>query len=247
MGHVQDARGVLGVQVVGVLCVQVVDRGVVERRRPPGHGEVQAGRGLTDLLLEHLGAGAAGLYAALSAVGDPAQRAQLALSAAQASHGVTAQQVAEAIEDRMGLLAAERTAFEKAVQAETQHTIGDTQKKIDAARAEIARKAEEIRQLEAQRQAFDADAKCKARVFVGVVPDGLKDGRMHHAAPADLEPARPLADAAGGAGALRHAGRAPNPSAVAFRICGSNCVHSALRRSAIASKPITISASTGRK
>jgi hypothetical protein len=91
------------------------------------------------------------LYAALSAIGDPAQRAQLALSAAQASHGVTAQQVAEAIEDRMHLLAGERQAFEKAVQAETEHTIGATQKKIDAAKAEIAKKADEIRQLEAQR------------------------------------------------------------------------------------------------
>lgn len=91
------------------------------------------------------------LYSALSAIADPAQRAQLALSAAQASHGVTPQQVAEAIEDRMALLAAERTAFEKAVQAETEHSIGATQKRIDAARAEIARKADEIRQLEATR------------------------------------------------------------------------------------------------
>ena len=79
------------------------------------------------------------------------QRAQLALSAAQASHGVTPQQVAEAIEDRMALLAAERTAFEKAVQAETDHSIGATQKRIDAAKAEIAKKADEIRQLEATR------------------------------------------------------------------------------------------------
>ena len=91
------------------------------------------------------------LYSALGAIADPAQRAQLALSAAQASHGVSAQQVAEAIEDRMQLLAAERQAFEKAVQSETEHTIGATQKKIDAAKAEIAKKADEIRQLEAQR------------------------------------------------------------------------------------------------
>jgi hypothetical protein len=84
------------------------------------------------------------LYSALGAIADPAQRAQLALSAAQASHGVTPQQVAEAIEDRMALLAAERTAFEKAVQAETDHS-------IDAAKAEIAKKADEIRQLEATR------------------------------------------------------------------------------------------------
>ncbi|HEX6373676.1 MAG TPA: hypothetical protein VF006_32415 [Longimicrobium sp.] len=91
------------------------------------------------------------LYSALGAIADPAQRAQLALSAAQASHGVTPQQVAEAIEDRLAILASERQAFEKAVQAETDHSIGATQKRIDAAKAEIARKAEEIRQLEATR------------------------------------------------------------------------------------------------
>jgi hypothetical protein len=91
------------------------------------------------------------LYSALGAIADPAQRAQLALSAAQASHGVTPQQVAEAIDDRLAILAGERQAFDKAVQAETDHSIGATQKRIDAARAEIAKKADEIRQLEATR------------------------------------------------------------------------------------------------
>jgi hypothetical protein len=91
------------------------------------------------------------LYSALGAIADPAQRAQLALSAAQASHGITPQQIAEAIEDRMAILAGERQAFEKAVQAETEHSIGATQKRIDAAKAEIAKKADEIRQLEATR------------------------------------------------------------------------------------------------
>lgn len=91
------------------------------------------------------------LYSALGAISDPAQRTQLALSAAQASHGVTPQQVAEAIEDRMAILASERQAFEKAVHLETEQTIGATQKRIDAAKAEIAKKADEIRQLEATR------------------------------------------------------------------------------------------------
>lgn len=91
------------------------------------------------------------LYSALSAIADPNQRAQLALSAAQASHGVSPQQVAEAIEDRLGILAGERKAFDKAVQDETDHTIGATQKRIEAAKAEIIKKAEEIRQLEATR------------------------------------------------------------------------------------------------
>jgi hypothetical protein len=91
------------------------------------------------------------LFAALSAVADPAQRTQLALSAAQASHGVTPQQVAEAIEDRMALLAAERQAFDKAVSTEVDQSIGATQKRIEGAKAEIQKKAEEIRQLEATR------------------------------------------------------------------------------------------------
>ncbi|HEU4881073.1 MAG TPA: hypothetical protein VFT45_02475 [Longimicrobium sp.] len=91
------------------------------------------------------------LYSALSAIADPAQRAQLALSAAQASHGITAQQIADAIDDRLAILAGERQAFDKAVQAETDQSIGATQKRIDAAKAEIAKKADEIRQLEATR------------------------------------------------------------------------------------------------
>ena len=37
------------------------------------------------------------------------------------------------------------------MQAETDHSIGATQKRIDAAKAEIAKKADEIRQLEATR------------------------------------------------------------------------------------------------
>jgi hypothetical protein len=91
------------------------------------------------------------LFSALSAIADPAQRTQLALSAAQASHGVTPQQVAEAIEDRMALLAAERQAFDKAVASEVDQSIGATQKRIEAAKVEIQKKAEEIRQLEATR------------------------------------------------------------------------------------------------
>jgi chromosome segregation ATPase len=91
------------------------------------------------------------LFSALSAVADPAQRTQLALSACQASHGVAPQQVAEALDDRLKLLAGERQAFDKAVADETEHTIGATQKRIEAAKAEIVKKTEEIRQLEATR------------------------------------------------------------------------------------------------
>jgi flagellar motility protein MotE (MotC chaperone) len=91
------------------------------------------------------------LYGAMAAVADDRQRTQLALSAAGASNGITPAQVAEAIDDRLRILAGERGAFDKAVQAETTSTIGGTQKEIDKAKAEIARKAEEIQQLEAKR------------------------------------------------------------------------------------------------
>lgn len=96
------------------------------------------------------------LFGALSAVPDDTQRASLALAAAQASHGVTAQQVAEAIDDRLRILAGERTAFQKAVGDETEATIGGAQKEIDDARAAIARKAEEIRELQARQAELEA-------------------------------------------------------------------------------------------
>ncbi|MBB4636327.1 hypothetical protein [Longimicrobium terrae] len=96
------------------------------------------------------------LFGALSAVPDDTQRATLALAAAQASHGVTAQQVAEAIDDRLRILAGERTAFQKAVGDETEATIGGAQKEIDAARTAIAKKAEEIRELQARQAELEA-------------------------------------------------------------------------------------------
>ena len=99
------------------------------------------------------------LFGALSAVADEAQRTQLALAAAQASHGIGAGQVAEAIDDRMRLLAEERAAFENAVKLEIEHTVGGTQSQIDKARAEIAKKQEEIRALEARAAELEASVR----------------------------------------------------------------------------------------
>jgi hypothetical protein len=109
------------------------------------------------------------LFDALSAVGDPGTRTQLALSAAQASHGFGAAQVAGAIDDRLKLLAGEKTAFEQAVKEETDHSVGAKQALIEKTRAEITRKIEEIKALEGKaaeleqavaeaRQAIDANA-----------------------------------------------------------------------------------------
>jgi flagellar motility protein MotE (MotC chaperone) len=90
------------------------------------------------------------LYDALAAVGEPGTRTQLALSAAQASHGFGAAQVAEAIDDRLKILAGEKSAFDAAVKDETAHSVGDTQAQVEKTRAEITRKIEEIKALEAK-------------------------------------------------------------------------------------------------
>ena len=90
------------------------------------------------------------LFGALSAVGDEGQRTQLALSAAQASHGIDAARVAEAIDDRLKILADEKAAFDAAVKAEVEHSVGGTEAEIAKARAEIARKQDEIKALDAR-------------------------------------------------------------------------------------------------
>ena len=77
------------------------------------------------------------LYDALAAVGDPATRTQLALSAAQASHGFGAAQVTGAIDDRLKILVGEKAAFEQAVKEETDQSVGARQAQIEKTRAEI--------------------------------------------------------------------------------------------------------------
>jgi len=99
------------------------------------------------------------LFGALAAVGDETQRTQLALAAAQASHGIGAGQVSEAIDDRLRLLAEERAAFENAVKLEVEQSVGGTMAEVDKARAEIARKQEEIRALEARAAELEASVR----------------------------------------------------------------------------------------
>jgi chromosome segregation ATPase len=88
------------------------------------------------------------LFTALSAVADEGTRTQLAISAAQASHGFGAAQVAEAIDDRLKILASEKASFDHAVKEETDHSVGGSQAEIEKTRAEITRKIEEIKALE---------------------------------------------------------------------------------------------------
>src|SRR3954469_229885 len=99
------------------------------------------------------------LFAALGAVADEGTRTQLAISAAQATHGVSATQIAEAIADRLQILAGEKAAFDKAVQEETTQSVGGTQAQIEKTRAEITRKIEEIKALEAKAAELDKAAR----------------------------------------------------------------------------------------
>ncbi|HEX8361714.1 MAG TPA: hypothetical protein VF613_16475 [Longimicrobium sp.] len=90
------------------------------------------------------------LFEALTVLPDPVQRAQAALSAARASHGVDAAAVAAAIDDRLRILDAEKAAFDRAVKTESDASVGGAQGEIEKARAEIARRQEQIRALEAR-------------------------------------------------------------------------------------------------
>jgi hypothetical protein len=90
------------------------------------------------------------LFDALALVSDPMQRAQAALSAAKASHGVDAGAVAAAIDDRLKILEGEKDAFDRAVKTEAEQSVGGAQSQIEKTRAEIARRQEEIRTLEAK-------------------------------------------------------------------------------------------------
>lgn len=99
------------------------------------------------------------LFAALSAVPDEATRTQLALSAAQASHGFGAAQVAEAVDDRLRILAGEQQAFRKAVEDENAQSVGATQAETEKTRAEITRRIEEIKALEQKAAELDRSAR----------------------------------------------------------------------------------------
>jgi hypothetical protein len=99
------------------------------------------------------------LFGALGAVSDEATRTQLALSAAQASHGFGAAEVADAIDDRLKILATEKSSFEKAVQDESTQSVGAMQAEIEKTRAEVTRRIEEIKALETKATALEQKAR----------------------------------------------------------------------------------------
>jgi hypothetical protein len=103
------------------------------------------------------------LYEAMAMLADERARVQAALTATQTAHKVTAADVAGAIDDRLRILAGERAGFEKAALAEMDQAVAGTIKEVEKIRAEIARKQEEIRTMEAKatelaRQAGEARA-----------------------------------------------------------------------------------------
>lgn len=99
------------------------------------------------------------LFAALGAVADEGTRTQLAISAAQASHGFGAAQVAEAIDDRLKILDGEKAGFESAVKDELEQSVGGMQAEIEKTRAEINKKIEEIKALETKAAKLDQDVR----------------------------------------------------------------------------------------
>jgi len=101
------------------------------------------------------------LYEAMAMLADERARVQAALTATQTAHKVTAADVAAAIDDRLRILNGERAAFEKAALAEMEQAVAGTMKEVEKIRADIARKQEEIRTMEAKagelaRQAAEA-------------------------------------------------------------------------------------------
>lgn len=99
------------------------------------------------------------LFAALGAVADEGTRTQLAISAAQASHGFGATQVADAIDDRLKILDGERAGFESAVKEELEQSVGGMQAEIEKTRAEINKRIEEIKALETKAAQLDQDVR----------------------------------------------------------------------------------------
>jgi hypothetical protein len=99
------------------------------------------------------------LFAALSAVADEGTRTQLAISAAQASHGFGAAQVADAIDDRLKILDGEKAGFESAVKDELDQSVGGMQAEIEKTRAEINKRIEEIKALETKAAQLDKDVR----------------------------------------------------------------------------------------
>jgi uncharacterized protein YicC (UPF0701 family) len=99
------------------------------------------------------------LYAAMEGVPDERLRYDVALKALQASHQLSAQAVLTSIEDRLRLLEAERTKFERALKSETDRSITGTSSELKTIADAIGAKQAEIRDLEVRQAELVQSAK----------------------------------------------------------------------------------------
>ena len=90
------------------------------------------------------------LYAAMDGVPDEQLRYDVTLKALQASHKLGAQAVLKSIEDRLGLLDAERAKFDAALAAETERSVEGAKRQLQSVADEIAAKQAEIKELQSK-------------------------------------------------------------------------------------------------
>jgi len=105
------------------------------------------------------------LYAAMDGVPDEQLRYDVTLKALQASHKLGAREVLSSIEDRLGLLDAERAKFDEALEAETQRSVEGTKAQLQSVADEIAAKQAEIKELQVK-QASLAQAAREAQTGI---------------------------------------------------------------------------------
>ena len=94
------------------------------------------------------------LYAAMDGVPDEQLRYDVTLKALQASHKLGPQAVLKSIEDRLGLLDAERAKFDTALAAETERSVDGTKQQLQSVADEIAAKQAEIKELQGQQSSL---------------------------------------------------------------------------------------------
>ena len=99
------------------------------------------------------------LYAAMDGVPDEQLRYDVTLKALKASHKLGADAVLKSIEDRLGLLDAERAKFDEALTAETVRSVEGTKQQLQSVADEIAAKQAEIKELQAKQASLAQSAR----------------------------------------------------------------------------------------
>jgi len=99
------------------------------------------------------------LYAAMDGVPDEQLRYDVTLKALKASHKLGAEAVLKSIEDRLGLLDAERAKFDEALAAETERSVEGTKQELQSVADEIAAKQAEIKELQGKQASLAQTAR----------------------------------------------------------------------------------------